>query len=440
MPDNVKLATFLAINYGALLVGYAWGVRKGRTALRRTGAAGVGSVRVTAGVMWLIVGSMAFTIAADMLRLYAIRGGFGAVISPFLNPGEAYRQAQTLAQLDREGTLKGMVGFSWAFRISTVLAVFNGLYFPLAVVGWPSLRLRHRLLFLAAVSSAILFTVGLGAQSGIGVLAFSLVPVVLYKAYVVARPLSAPRATGIPMARKRRAHPMRAKLLMAGALCALVATVAYFQIDRTEESGRDLDAVKELGGQFATTSDRGIVPVTGGRTNFGLVMACMYVSHGYEGLALSMESPFEWTYGLGWSKGLQELVRDYLGGPDLSQATYVARTGRQTDWPSSWWSTIFPWVASDTSFSGTALFTGLVGFVIARCWVDVIVAGNPIGFAVLAQMFTLVFMFPANNALAQTLEGLFSLIGVFCIYGLSRKHFRPYRRRPVSGPAVSSEL
>lgn len=438
IPDRGKLATFLAANYGALWLGYRWGIRKGKRALRRSHAGGVGAIRMRPHLMGLIVGSMAFTIAADMLRLYAIRGNMGAFISSFLNPGDAYRQAQTLAQMDREGSLMAMTNFSWVFRISTVLGVLNGLYFPLALVCWRSLRLPHRLLFFAAVSSAILFTVGLGAQSGIGALVFAAVPVVLYKVYVTAKPITAVPPSSLPVPKKRRPHPALAKMLLVGSVCALVATVAYFQLDRTEETGRELDAVKELGGQFASPSERGIVPVTGGRLNFGLVMACMYVSHGYEGLALSMEVPFEWTYGLGWSKGMQVILHDYLGGPDLSKKSYLTRNSLQNEWPNSWWSTIFPWIASDTTFYGTVLFTCLVGFVIARCWVDVIIAGNPIGFAVLAQMFTLVFMFPANNALAQTIEGLFSLIGVFFIYAVSRKYFRAARRAPGSGNTVAT--
>ena len=45
--------------------------------------------------------------------------------------------------------------------------------------------------------------------------------------------------------------------------------------------------------------------------------------------------------------------------------------------------------------------------------------------SMLAQMFTLVFMIPANNYLVQSLENLFSLIGLVLIYLISGKYFRP---------------
>jgi hypothetical protein len=437
VPDATKLLAFLSLNYGGLWFGYRWGIRRGKIALRRSPVGDVGVIRMPRQLMWLITFSMAFTIASNLVRLYAIRGDPGTFVSSFLHPGEAYRAAQLLAQMDREGSTLPISGFSWPFRISTVLAVFNGLYFPLALICWRRLRVPHRLMFFAAVLSAILFTVGIGAQSGIGFLVFAAVPVVLYRIYVAGTPITGRSTSRILAAKKRGSHPALAKVLLVGSLCALVATVVFFQLSRAEESGQALDAVKDLGGQFGSPAERGIVPVTGGRLNYGLVMTCMYVSHGYEGLALSMELPFQWTYGLGWSKALQVIIRDYLGGPDLSGHSYLIRNAEQNGWPNPWWSTIFAWIASDTTYYGTVLFTCLVGFVIARWWVDVIAVGNPVGFAVLAQMFTLVFMFPANNALAQTLEALFSLVGVFCIYALSRQYFRPIRRAPAGGQAAA---
>jgi hypothetical protein len=213
-------------------------------------------------------------------------------------------------------------------------------------------------------------------------------------------------------------------------------TVILFQIDRREVSGLELNAADALAGPFASPSER--FPLMTGRLGYGVAMMCLYASHGYEGLALSMELPFEWTYGLGWSRALQVIYSDYLGGSDPFDKSYLARNEVRNTWPAlTWWSTIFPWIASDTTFYGTVLVMVLVGFVIGRTWTQVIITGNPVGFALLAQMFTLVFMFPANNALAQTLDGLFALIGLVMIYAMSRKYFahqsfvRPRARFPI---------
>jgi len=394
-------------------------------------------IRMPRQVKWLILFSMVFTIVSNVVRLYAITGDAGMFVSSFMNPGEAYRKAQTVAQLDRDGEALSFAGYSWFFRLSTLLGVFNGLYFPLSLICWRQLSLLAKAMFFVTLLCAIVFTVGMGAQSGIGLLVFAALPVVLYKVYVVAKPFAARQAVGAVKAKRKRSHPALTKMMAVVSLCALVATVAFFQWSRAEDAGRELNAAADLGGQYASASERSVLRITGGRLNYGVVMACLYVSHGYQGLALAMELPFESTYGLGWSKALQVIVRDYLHGPDVFSRSYLMRNSEENGWPTAWWSTIFAWIASDTTFYGTALVMTLVGFVIGRCWVHVIVAGNPIGFALLAQMFTLVFMCPANNAVAQTLEAFFSLIGVSVLYTVSWHYFAPVRIRPR--PAALAE-
>lgn len=440
VPSGAKLLLFLVCNYGGLWLGYSWGIRRGAAALRRSRVGEVGVVRMPSHVGWLILFSMVFTIVADIARLYAITGDAGMFIASFMNPGEAYRKAQTIAQMDRDGELLSLGAYAWAFRISTVLGVFNGLYFPLSLACWRRLNGLTKALFFVTLICAVVFTVGMGAQSGIGLLVFASLPVVLYRVYVAARPITSPSAMSAVRTRRRRAHPAMAKLVAAASLCALVGTVAFFQWSRAEDSGRELNAAADLGGPYASASERGVFRITGGRLNYGIVMASLYVSHGYQGLALAMELPFEPTYGLGWSRALQVIVRDYLGGPDLVPRSYLVRNSLEQGWPTAWWSTIFAWIASDTTFYGTALVLVLLGFVIGRCWMHVVLTGNPIGFAVLAQLFTLVFMFPANNALAQTLEAFFSLLGVTILYVLSRSHMASARRRSAVGIAAASRL
>jgi hypothetical protein len=417
VPSVPKLLAFLVINYASLWLGYSWGTSAGLRAARpfRTSE----FEKLPSPISHLITISMVFCIFSTLIRVYAIRGSFEVVLSTFLSPGEAYRESQLIAQMDRDGEVMTIAGFSWAFRISTLLAVLNSIYFPLALSCWNKLGIQQKLLFFVALASTIVFAVGLGAQSGMGFLVFASLPVVLQKLYVSGR-LRTPPAFSAAHA-KTGWNRLSVRLLAVTMVCALMVTVVVFQADRLEATGRDLDAVDVLGGPFATPSDRW---PTGDRFSYGVAMMFLYVSHGYEGLALAMEQPFEWTYGLGWSRALQVLLHDYLGGPDLFDRTYLARSEVQSGWPvQTWWSTIFPWIASDTTFYGTVFVMVLIGFVIGRLWVDAIATENPVAFAVLAQLFILVFMFPANNALAQTLDGFFALVGVFMIYGLSRKYF-----------------
>jgi hypothetical protein len=429
VPNPAKLLLFLAINYGALWFGYSRGIRPAVSAVKRSAPGQVGVIRMHRWVLLLLLGSLLFNIVVTIARLYAIKGSVSGVLEAFRSPGLAYSESQLMAQFFRAGEIERfeIAQFSWIYRTSTLFAVFHTIYFPLGLACWRWMNVGFRALYLVSLVCTLVFTVAVGAQSGIGYLVFALLPVALYRIYVSSTTISAIRPTPkIRRTGEKRLSPTAIKGLIALAFAILVVTVTLFQVDRAETSGRAFDAVAALAGPHGEPSDDGFLVPTGGRINYGVTMGLMYLSHGYEGLALAMELPFQWTYGLGWSRAVQVIVMDYMGGPDLFDRTYLARNDLKNDWPAlHWWSTIFAWMASDTTFYGTAFVMMFVGFVIARFWSAAIITGNPVAFAVLAQLFILVFMFPANNALAQSLNGFFALVGVIVIYRMSRKYFPP---------------
>jgi hypothetical protein len=278
---------------------------------------------------------------------------------------------------------------------------------------------------------SIVAGVGLGAQSGIGFLVFSAVPVAIYKFAVERKVRVVQKLPALSLLPKK--SKARVALFAVIAAILVFGTVVVFQLDRAESAEQDLsEADTLLVGHFGTPNSRGFPLFGGDRVSFGVVMACKYVSHGYAGLAYAMELPFEWTYGIGWSRALQIVFHEYLGGPDIFPASYLLRNERVNEWPALWWwSTIFPWMASDTTFYGTFLVMILIGFAIGSVWSTVIGTGNPLGMALLSQLFILVFMFPANNALAQTLDGLSSFVGVLVMYFAFRPS-RQYSARSVA--------
>lgn len=423
IPSAAKLLLFLAVNYGGLLLGYRWGVQRTRANLRARLPRSAGVVRVQPWVLRLVLFSMLFSIFSMTIRLFAIRGSVSEVLATITSPGEAYIQAQLIAQMDRDGLVMPIQGFSWAFRISTILAIFNVLYLPIAVACWHWLPRSYKPLFWLTILCSLIYAVGMGAQSGIGFMLFSVLPVLLYKVFVERTAIRITRSDRLTVRRSRA----KGRLVLAGfmSLIVLVATVAYFQVDRAETSGHEISSGDALVGPFGTPTSRGFPLFESGRLGFGVVMACKYMSHGYTGLALAMELPFEWTYGLGWSKGLQVVLRDYLGGPDLFDRSYLVRNEIVNQWPALvWWSTIFPWIASDTTFFGTVLVMLLIGFGLGKVWMDIVANGNPLGFVLLGQLFVLVFMFPANNALAQTIDGLFAFGGGLALFFLGRRSQR----------------
>lgn len=432
IPNGTELLIFLVINYGGLWLGYRLGLRRGLWVLRRGPSRQAGVLRVHPYLLNLILFSMLFTLFATTVKLLAIRGGVSEVISTITNPGEAYVQAQIIAQLDRDGEPSPNQGYSTLFRICTVMSAFQGMFLPLAVACWRRLPTLHRVLFFIALFFSFVYAIGIGAQSGFGFLLFSIVPVVLFKIVVERPALRVRRASVLIASRLQSAGRLAA--IGAGSTLLLFALVAYFQLDRAESSGLDIAAGSALVGSHGTPVSRGFPLFEEGRLTFGIVMACKYVSHGYTGLALAMQMPFEWMYGLGSSKGLQVVLRDYLGGPDVFPRSYLVRSDDANDWPAlAWWSTIFPWIASDTTFYGTVFVMLIVGLAIGRLWMLILATGNPIGFVPLSQLFILVFMFPANNALLQTLDGLFSFMGVLAVYFVGKRLYLSQERRRAAG-------
>ncbi len=116
MPSRATLVVFLVVNYGGLLVGYRWGIARAVGLLQQSRAPAAGTIRMPAYLPKLILLSMVFTIAGSAFRLYVMRGGLSAAFETLLNPGAAYREAQILAQLDRDGSIVRhcgvIVGFS----------------------------------------------------------------------------------------------------------------------------------------------------------------------------------------------------------------------------------------------------------------------------------------------------------------------------------------
>src|SRR5690606_29897220 len=108
----------------------------------------------------------------------------------------------------------------------------------------------------------------------------------------------------------------------------------------------------------------------GPKAAYGIYQVLAYPSHGYLGLSKSMSVPFEFSGGAGFSQAFESYRLQYLGGEDRVFATYPFRAETSTGWPAGmFWSTVFPWLASDMTFYLIPLFMAVVGAIFARVWV-----------------------------------------------------------------------
>jgi hypothetical protein len=162
-----------------------------------------------------------------------------------------------------------------------------------------------------------------------------------------------------------------------------------------------------------------------------------YLTQGYRGLSLALGDSFTPTYGLGFSEFFRHNLLRAAGQSSHEKAiearTYAGKLTKQ-GWPDGRvWSTFFIHPASDISFPGAILLTGLIGYGFGLSWRDALTQYDPLACGVMFHFGILVFYFPANN---QLFEGGDLAIGftVLLVAWLLFRRRTPRRRRHTADP------
>ncbi|MFR9776419.1 hypothetical protein ACL02O_10230 [Micromonospora sp. MS34] len=104
------------------------------------------------------------------------------------------------------------------------------------------------------------------------------------------------------------------------------------------------------------------------------------------------------------------------GNDTPARNRYTARTAALTGWPDGgYWSTIYPWLASDLTYPGALVFMAVVGWFLAKFWREAR-QGRTLSLMLLAQLALLLAFVPANNQIGQQ---SFSLVGFLSLALLS---------------------
>lgn len=153
----------------------------------------------------------------------------------------------------------------------------------------------------------------------------------------------------------------------------------------------------------------------------GSAMITSYMVQGYHGLDLCLTKPFVWALGGGHSPFfLGELLRDDQGNTAAS-LSYPARVEFTEQWGMMVnWHSVYPWIASDITFPGTLLFVYFVGYLYGLSWIDWLVKGNPLAFAVFYQLTVTLLYFPCNNSQILGNIGVIGFIAWVVMWILTR--------------------
>ncbi len=396
------LCLVVGLSYSGLHLGFRAGALSSQTPYRAVVIKDFGRTRPE---FWLILaGSLYFTIWG-VNQIYEFGGSSpGEVIRAIFSPGESYKAKFEIYQMRMDTNRVSRVT-----QLLVLLSLLYAINIPLGVTSWLRLKPWIRVIFVGSVLIYVASFLFIGTMKGIGdVFLFALAGtgVLLAKQYLKSR---------VVISRAQ------ARALIAVLAVALFTYMAGNQVARAEEFG-----ITESG-IVGDISDTFIARTLGQNVAYGVYSVLAYPSHGYLGLSHSLQQPFEFSYGAGFSQALDSYRLQFLGGEDNLYLTYPHRAEPVTGWPARmYWSTIFPWLASDMTFFLVPVFMAVVGFVFARVWIACIFGRSILALAAFGQFVIFVAFIPANNQILMQRQGLWVVVSLLALWVFEK--LRPHSR------------
>jgi hypothetical protein len=280
---------------------------------------------------------------------------------------------------------------SAAVQLLTLAAGLYPLLVPLAVFHWSRIGVALRVYIVAGLATYIAYFLSIGTLKGLG-------DVLIFWAASYSAKRCANRIRGTTQAKTR---PRKQKLAVAAVVAIFLGYMAFAQSDRLNEGGQ----------QALFPPNPVVAAVVGDDLASGLSVSLYYPTHGYLGLGYNLESPFVWTYGVGGSVAIGRYWQKFTGADSEIGNRYTARTERLSGWPDGmYWSTIYPWLASDLTFPGAVLFMGIVGWFLAKFWREAVLQQRTLSLALLCQLTLAIAFVPANNQIGQSSPALIAFV------------------------------
>lgn len=334
-------------------------------------------------------------------------------ISALLDPGQIYINALAAGK-------EAEVSVSLLTQIKTLFSPLFLLSNAVLIFNFQRIERKWRLLLIFAIVLQLFHGVlTKGAQKGVFDAFILLMAVGVLKVYLQKHDFARWRRRGMFL------------------FLLVVVVFIFFQLSRLNA----YDAL-DYSGSSQASLDRGslLFTIFGDRVGLGLSLFISYISQGYYGLSLSLQLPFEWSYGLGNSFALTSYAEQYFGASNIFEQTYPYRMEYMFNWPAKmYWHTIFPWLASDITFPGTLALMFFVGRGYARSLIDGVIYESPLGICVFYLLTTFLLYLPANNQLMQTREMMIATVVIFFSWIAFGAKLRKKRRVRLI-PQVSAAL
>lgn len=361
---------------------------------------------------WIVAGSLFY-----LLFGWASLANYGllspaAVIQSVLNPGSSYfarlRAAEDLAAAGVTSPLT---------QLLTLLSAIATPVVPFLVLYWSGrLGFGVRLFAAVGLGTYSAYWLAIGTLKGLGdivVFAFAAMLVMVFGVW--------------PRPRHRVDRKRVAAAIALGCLFAGYMVINQGQrLVAGDISGYDPNPV--------------VASVLGDQAARGLSVTIAYPTQGYLGLSKNLDTPFSWSGFRGSSRALDGYIEQYTGSPSAYESTYPARTEQRTGYPAlMYWATIYPWLASDFTFPGTVLLMAVLGWWLARLWVEAAFLRRRLSVLLFAQLILLVAYIPANNQIGLMRPGLIAFATLAAAYAVAAIHrFLGRQLRPRRSAAAEA--
>jgi hypothetical protein len=351
------------------------------------------------------------TLAASVVQA-ALSGTLNTDISSM---GNAYLSGYEY--LGDRGRNSG--SYSLSFIISSFVYPFSFITFVMGFFYWGKLSGTQKLLFIAYIALYTLFyVVGSGKMKYIGDLLIYVIAVVAVR-YA------------------RRGRPMGPRMIISGLATFIVGGLALLAVlgQRYAALGFSASNANIRANQLMHFDlQHPLFEILGERLGLNLSLLMSYVSQGYYGLGLALETDWKWTKFQGFSYSVSVLCNRILGQEWAWPHTLVYRVGDQWGWGDTKWHTVFPHFATDFTFPGTVVLFGFFSYVFSKTWIKVITFENPAALLLFTMLLIGMFFIPANNQLLQTPGSLFLALTVAFLY----LRFGNHMNEPFAGTSLVS--
>ena len=301
-------------------------------------------------------------------------------------------------------------GFWSYINIFLVLTGFMSyLFIPISIIFWHKLRRSVKYFFVFYIFLQIMQNLSRGTNFGVFDLLIQIAIFFLIRRYYL-----------FPKSKKRK--PIGKRKTWIYLLLLLIVLFAYFSNTMGTRVGDHYTRLLPmLGNNINIRSDSLIWNILPDSLKGSFATLNAYVSHGYVGLGLAFDIPFNSTFGLG-NSWFTIMNFEEITGINLLEYTYHYKIYETFNYHyGGYWHTAYLWFANDVSLLLVPFVLFILMFVYGSAWKDFIINRNI--FALLfMSTFVLFFTFiSANNQVFSSSNSLFTFWVTLIIWKLTSR-------------------